>query len=256
MSFPRAQASYSLTSAGPFHQKYQAWYWRRHLRRFFAPMLRPGDRVFDVGANVGQWTLALAAMGCRVIAVEPQSTCAATIASKTTREMDVTVVVAAVGAEAGEAELFLASTTEMASTARPWMEAMVERAGVPADFWHGSTVVPVRTLDDLIDEFGLPAYIKLDVEGSESQAIAGLARAVGLLSFETHGQTIEDARAAVARLLELGRYEFNLSPGEYQKLEWSEWRGAEDLLRALEDAPFGWNNVFARIAAAGDSGGS
>ena len=251
-SFPRDQASYSLTSVGPLHLKYQAWYWRSHLRRFFAPMLRPGDRVFDVGANVGHWTLALASMGCRVIAVEPQATCAATIASETTWEMDVTVVVAAVGSEAGEAELF---SRQPARWRRPRDLGCKRWSRGPACPQTSGAARPVlvRTLDDLIDEFGLPAYIKLDVEGSESQAIAGLGRAVGLLSFETHGQTIDDARVAVARLLELGRYQFNLSPGEYQKLEWSEWRGARDLLRALEDAPFGWNNVFARIARAADS---
>jgi len=107
--------------------------------------------------------------------------------------------------------------------------------------------VPVRTLDDLIDEFGEPAYIKLDVEGSESAAIAGLTRPVRLVSFETHGQTRDDARLAVARLLELGPYEFNLSPGEFQQLQWTDWRAQAEVLRALEDDRFGWNNVFARL---------
>jgi len=247
ISFPRDQASYSVASPGPVQTRYRTWYWNRHLRRFFATLLRPGDLVFDVGAHEGLLTFAFADLGCRVIAVEPQAECAAAINSRA-GGTEVTVLEVAIGAEVGETELFLSPNTTLASTAPEWMETMVERAGVPPTVWRASTRVPVRTLDDLIDEFGTPHYIKLDVEGSEPRALAGLSRAVALLSFETHGQAIDNARAVVARVRELGLYEFNISPGEFQELTMRDWCDSEDLLRALEDNPYGWNNVFARLA--------
>ncbi len=176
VSFPRDQASFSLGAVGPLHRRYQAWYWQRHLSRFFAPMLRPGDLVFDVGANVGVWTRGLAHLGCRVIAVEPQPLLGARIRQVVPAGADVAIVAAAVGAEAGEADLFLGSIDSLATTSRSWMERMVERGGVPAKFWSESIRVSVRTLDDLIDEFGVPAYVKLDVEGGELDAVKGLTR--------------------------------------------------------------------------------
>ena len=42
------------------------------LRRFHDRLIRPGDRVFDIGAHVGHRSRAMARAGARVIAVEPQ----------------------------------------------------------------------------------------------------------------------------------------------------------------------------------------
>src|SRR5579862_15015 len=246
VSFPRDQASCAIKSPGRLQRQYQAWYWRRHLQRFFEQLVRPGDLVFDIGAHVGLWTLGLERVGCRVIAVEPQGACADKIASRSGER--VTIVHSAVGSAAGEAELFLSANTEMASLAPGWMKTMIERAGVPAEAWSESVIVPVRTLDDLVDEFGVPEYIKLDVEGSEAQALSGLGQPVNVISFEAHGQTVDYSSAVVGRLLELDRYEFNLSPGEFPKLLWPDWRDERRLLRALKDEPTGWHNVFARRA--------
>ena len=42
------------------------------LRRLYAKFAGPGDLAFDLGAHVGNRTRALAALGCRVVALEPQ----------------------------------------------------------------------------------------------------------------------------------------------------------------------------------------
>ena len=44
--------------------------------------------------------------------------------------------------------------------------------------------VAVTTLDALIARFGVPAFIKIDVEGAEPDVLAGLSHAVPVLSFE------------------------------------------------------------------------
>lgn len=227
-------------------------YRREYLRRRFrslAPLLGPGDLVFDIGANVGLWTDGLRRLGCRVVAVEPQAACANRLRKRCADDPLVTVVEAAVARHAGEIELFLASSSEHATTSSAWMEAMTSRGGVPPSFWQSSVSVPARTLDDLIAEFGEPAYAKLDVEGAEPDALAGLSRPLRLLSFETHGQTYDEARACVERLLELGDYEFVLAAGDFPRFEGRDWGPVESLLAALEAAPFGWNNAFARLCA-------
>jgi 2-polyprenyl-3-methyl-5-hydroxy-6-metoxy-1,4-benzoquinol methylase len=42
--------------------------------RLALDLLRPGDRVLDVGAHIGTYSLATAAMGCSVISVEASRT--------------------------------------------------------------------------------------------------------------------------------------------------------------------------------------
>lgn len=248
-SRPRHYASGAGMRTGAVGRRYQQWYSDRHLRRFFEVLLEAGELVFDVGANEGDWTRPLRRLGCRVVAVEPQAEFASAILERHREDPAVHVVAAAIGESAGETDLYRARHGAYASVAPEWMTRMIERGGIAPDFWERSERVPVRTLDDLIDEFGLPDYVKLDVEGSEPAALRGLTHPVNLLSFESHGQTFLDARACIERLTELGDYEFNLSPGEFPELEWHEWRDPRGVMRALEALPFGWNNVFARLRA-------
>ncbi len=47
-----------------------------HLRRmkaFYAEITKPGDLVFDIGAHVGDRVWAFRSLGCKVVAMEPQT---------------------------------------------------------------------------------------------------------------------------------------------------------------------------------------
>lgn len=242
---PLKAAEAAATRRDPLARSYRVWYLRRRFAGLLA-LLRPDALVFDVGANVGTWTEVLRSFGCRVVAVEPQAACVARLASRYARDAGVTVVVAAVAETAGELELFLAGSSQHASASRRWIDEMVTRGGFAPDYWQETVTVPARTLDDLIEEFGEPDYLKLDVEGSELPALLGLSQPLPLLSFETHGEALEAARACVARLLELAPYDFNLAPGTFPELDPHGWRSGEEVQRALAAQPHGWNNVFAR----------
>ena len=90
--------------------------------------------------------------------------------------------------------------------------------------------VPVTTLDALIDRYGSPSFIKLDVEGFEVEALAGLTQPVPALSFEFTTIQRDLAIAGIERCAELGFLHFNAALGEsqgrseYRKLA----RGAAD----------------------------
>ena len=60
--------------------------------------------------------------------------------------------------------------------------------------WDGETRVDVTTLDCLIERFGLPAFCKIDVEGSQLEVLRGLSRALRVIAFEYIPLTVEVAR--------------------------------------------------------------
>jgi FkbM family methyltransferase len=156
--------------------------------------IKPGDRVLDLGAHVGTFSLLAAQLGAQVIAVEASPGNAELL--RTTAEANnlsdaLTVVEAAVTNEAGEVsfvDLGPYGTIETACT---------DRAGLPI------ITVSAITIDSLSETpFD---WIKIDIEGAECAAISGgmrtLRQARGL-AVEANGYMLREHGTSVRELLE------------------------------------------------------
>ncbi len=166
-------------------------------RQVYSRYLEPGDLVFDIGANVGAMTGLFLDMGLRVVAVEPQPDCAAQINS------EAVVVCAAAGAETGHTLLYPASLHYLSTLSEEYIAA----TNYPVE-WLEPVNVPVVTLDELIAAHGVPAFVKIDVEGWEQQVLQGLSTPVAALSFEMHVQELEKMWLCVKELERLGEWSF------------------------------------------------
>jgi FkbM family methyltransferase len=222
------------------------------LRRFYAQFVSPGELVFDLGAHAGNRTRAFAAMGCRTVAVEPQPDFARLLRLFFARSPLVHVIEAAVGGVQGHTPLFISERhPTVTTTAAPWHDT---RAGEP-DFagvrWDRRIDVPATTVDRLIERFGVPAFIKIDVEGSEPAVLAGLSQPVRALSFEYLPRALDYAEACTARLGALGSYRYNWSIGESYRLAADEWMTAAEICAALRtpEAQRRPGDVYARLDA-------
>src|SRR5438876_9126382 len=89
--------SLAIYHAIPFRQ--------RRIRRLYRQLVGSGDLVFDIGAHVGNHVRAVRALGCRVVAVEPQADFARVLRILFGRASDVTILEAAVGDRPGRAIL-------------------------------------------------------------------------------------------------------------------------------------------------------
>lgn len=164
---------------------------RRRRQNFYRQLIAPGDLCFDVGANIGDYTDTFLALGARVIAVEPQPSCADELRSRFAGNDRVTVLPVALGATEGMAILFLREHHLVASLIEDWEG----RENI------GAVEVPTSTLDRLVVAYGRPKYVKIDVEGYELPVICGLHSKVELMSFEYHLRK-EDC-AAKLQIIEL-----------------------------------------------------
>src|SRR5690242_5169763 len=205
---------------------------RAAMDRLYRQFVRPGDLVFDVGAHVGDRIGSFRRLGARVVAVEPQPLLVTTLKLLYGLSSNVIIEPAAIGRESGTVALKLNIDNPTVSTAS---DAFVRAAdGAPGwqdQAWTETIEVPLTTLDALIERHGRPAFIKIDVEGFEAEALAGLSRPVKALSFEFTTIQRDVAQACIARCAALGYSRFNAALGESQEL--GEWRSeAEKIGRA------------------------
>lgn len=202
---------------------------QRRMRRLYRQFVSPGDLAFDIGAHAGNRTRALAALGCRVVALEPQSDFVRLLNTIFARSRHVVIVPAAVAASASaDGWLSVSERTPTVTTlASAWRDARAQEPGFSGVTWNRRVRVSVVTLDDLITRYGEPAFVKIDVEGSEPAVLAGLSRPVRVVSFEYLPGVIDEVRACVDRLGQLAgnqsRYEFNWSVGESYELASPDW---------------------------------
>ncbi len=134
-----------------------------HVARVFRELLRPGMRVLDLGANIGYYTMLAAARvgpAGSVIAFEPGPANGALLAAS----------VAANGF--GNVALFSCAVADSAGVVGLRLDdsnGQIDAAGAP-----GATLVQAVSLDQLLGPAHPVDLIKLDIEGAEGLALAGM----------------------------------------------------------------------------------
>jgi FkbM family methyltransferase len=158
----------------------------------FLDLVRPGDTLVDVGANLGLYAVAAAKRGARVIAVEPDPANVRDIRRNARlNRAKVSIVQALAGAEIGAAPLALRGSPVSGNI----------------DMYLGPTtrygVAPVLTLDALLKDERVD-LLKIDVEGAEIDVLRGAEQTlaekrprailieVHPTSFALIGQTVGD----------------------------------------------------------------
>lgn len=215
----------------------------------YREFVKPGDLVFDVGAHVGDRVGSFRRLGARVIAVEPQPALAFTLKALYGRDRNVTIESKAVGRSPGTLAMKINVDNPTISTASDaFIDASRGAQGWEGQVWEKSIEVPVTTLDALIAAHGVPAFVKIDVEGFEEEALAGLTRPLAALSFEFTTIQRDVAKACIARCAALGFARYNAAIGESQEL--GEWRSTEEIARWLDALPHAANSgdIYARMA--------
>lgn len=145
----------------------------------------PGDTFFDVGANVGCYSLYAAKRGLRVVAFEPgAANFAVLMRNIELNQLEIQAFPIALSAWTGIRYLHMTDTS-----AGHALHALTVLASSTTGFLQPNLAF---SLDTFIQQFGLlpPDHLKIDVDGSEHEVLAGAEKTLSV----TQSLMVESAK--------------------------------------------------------------
>jgi FkbM family methyltransferase len=215
-------------------------------KEFYNQFLKKDELCFDVGANVGNRIEPMLQIGAKVIAVEPQKKCIEILQKKFGDR--ITIVTKGLSEKEEVKEFYISDASTISSFSKEWIDK-VKETRFKYYAWNKVEKVEMTTLDNLINQYGLPAFIKIDVEGYELEVLSGLSKKVKFISYEyTVPEQTNKAVACLQKLISINPdLTANFSVGESMKLEKGKWMSAQEMLTFIQSKEFentGFGDIY------------
>src|SRR3974390_470252 len=159
--------------------------------------------IFDIGCHRGEDSDFYLKKGFRVIAVEANPALCGELRQKFSDQIadgSFVLVEKAIAEQAGEVEFFVNEKASIWGTIIP---KMVKRN----PYRSTKIVVPAITFASLVEQFGIPYYLKIDIEGADLLCLEGLlpfCERPRFVSFEHDQEHLLALRVEMSLLKRLG----------------------------------------------------
>lgn len=185
---------------------------------------------FDIGANGGNKSKIFLKLGAKVIAVEPQNSCIKELQKIRRLNSHLIIVNKGVGNEKGIKELKVSNKSEVSTFSDEFIEQYKYQAFLN---WDKTEQVEVITINDLIEQFGIPAYCKIDVENYEYEVLKVLKTTIPAISFEFNYPLRSNTIQCIEKLNQLGNYNFNYIAFEQMRFINKSWVSTDEIIKLI-----------------------
>ena len=157
--------------------------------------------LFDIGANKGNYTLANINKYDKIVLVDANYQLC-----KEMKLPDKCVIENCIVSSDKNVPFYINKDSDTISTASTfWIN---EGRFSKNNSWECHNNIPTMSIDDLVNKYGIPSYIKIDVEGYEKNVIKSMSKYYCELSFEWAEESLSDIFDTITYLKDIGYNNF------------------------------------------------
>jgi FkbM family methyltransferase len=172
----------------------------------------PLKLIFDIGANHGDRARVFRELAEKVVCVEPDEYSFFALCIRYGQDSRVELENIALGEREGQKTFFVEANGSALNTLSEKQRSYLNQNHKQTQMREVS--VSVSTLDDLIAKYGIPDFLKIDVEGYELEVLSGLSYKIPIISFESNLPTFRDETIRI-----LDRFRNNGEPTSFNLMK-------------------------------------
>ena len=217
-------------------------------RKFLGSHPAKNKLIFDVGANMGHKSLIFSKLAKKVVAFEPSKKLFGFLQQRF-KNSNITLFNYALGSSVSESKIYVVENNEAYNSLnKKHIETTTSNRGIATLETVKRQIVKVETLENFIQKFKIPKYIKIDVEGFELEVLRGLRTPVPLISFEANlPEFRSESILSIEYLDEIssGRYRFNFATGNYFLKQ--DFLEMEEAIRFIKETDLRYVEIYVRL---------
>ena len=189
---------------------------------------------FDIGANVGNWSKSNINNCRKIIAIEASPNTFSRLTRNVQSNKNIECLNYAVCNSNDEFITFYDSNADTISTINEdWLNSENSRFYKLTDYQK----IQCKTikLDSLIEKYGLPELIKIDVEGGEFEVVKSLSKKVNQICFEWASETNNITLDCIEYLTNLGYTDFAIQMEDNYTYRPSNYTTPEEIINILKN---------------------
>lgn len=204
--------------------------------------------VFDIGANIGNTVSEFLLKSDKVVCFEPNPKLASLLRGKF-EGTSVIVDERGVSNKNGIQTFKISNADTISTLSEDWI---TNSRFTKSYNWNNHVQIETVTLDSIIEEYGEPDYIKIDVEGHEFEVLTSFTKLLPntLLSFEWAEEQKSKIESTIHYLNKLGYNMFGYTEFDKilfdEEIDWKEYKNFDFIELLTPERKERWGMVYVK----------